>query len=295
MRTVLMLLSGVLIFATVATAGESHQSLQSEPLFLAQARFKEFEPLPGEQVIRGEILKIEKDTYLIKDQDGKEHRIKINDNTILRADFKPGERIQAHVKDGVASVVKYMALGPQTPQQSQPGILPHQSVSKGSELLPGHRVVTGIVEEVKGGMARVRFGDLETRPLALKQDTERGMAPLKPGDRVEIIINSENGVVDYHRQGEPSQHRVLRGRVAEVAEGVETALIVKNDGAKERYQVQPEARSRIKRVFDGAPALFLIGEANNILDAMPENFPEVQLPIKKSDTISPESKERVPK
>ena len=291
--------------AVVANAEPLFQQPEQSPsLVIAQARFKEFKPLEGEQAVRGEVLKVESDTYLIKDANGRELHIKINEQTILRADFKPGDWIQAHVNDeNVASVVKYMpaaaieetrsARPPDDSAIPQPSVLPHDALKKSGDLLPGHQVVVGTVEEVKGEMARVKLGDLTTRPLPLKPVKEKGKQ-LKPGDRVEIIINTENGVVDYHLPGEPRHHRIFRGRVADVAEGVETALIITDNGEKLQYPVQSEARSRIKRVFDGAPALFLVGEANNILDAVPENYPEVQLPVKDLPKSS-ETKERVPK
>jgi hypothetical protein len=306
MRHVLTLVVALVVggIAGVVNAEPASQQEPSSSLVIAQARFKEFKPLEGEQAVRGEILKVDNNTYFIKDPNGRELHIKINEQTILRADFKPGDWIQAHVNaENVASVIKYMPAadieqtrGARPPVDStipQPSALPHDALKKSSDLLPGHQVVVGTVDEVKGEMARVKLGDLATRSLPLKPVKEKG-EQLKPGDRVEMIINTDNGLVDYHLAGEPRHHRIFRGRVAEVAEGVETALIVGDNGEKLQYPVQSEARSRIKRVFDGAPALFLVGEANSILDAVPENMPEVQLPVKDLSKSS-ETKERVPK
>lgn len=287
-----MIILGVLACALTAPAAAAIES-DNETTFilLAQARFKEFKPLPGEKVVRGELLKIDKDAYVVKDTEGKEVQFKINEQTIVREDFKPGDRIQAHVTpEGWASVVKYVSPDKtegqhQDVQRPQRGVIEQGELSpesKTAQLLPGHRVVTGIVEEVKADMARVRVdtGDLTTRPLSLKQGQEKGIHSLKEGDRVELIINSENGLVDYHREGEPGQHRVLRGRVAKIAEDVEWAEIIGENGEKERYPIQSEARPRIKKVYTGAPALFLIGEANNVLDAVAENTSEIELPAK---------------
>jgi Cu/Ag efflux protein CusF len=262
-------------------------------IILAQARFKEFKPLPGEQVIRGEISKIEKEAYIIKDTDGKEVRLKVTDQTIIRDEFKPGDQVQAHVdKSGVASVIKYMPPDKTEGQRSpgtgrdskapQSGVLPHTDLSQDSatQLLPGHTIVKGTVEEIKGEMIRVNLGDLKTRPLSLKQAQDQGAASLKEGDQVNIIINAENGVVDFYREGDPPKHRILHGRIAEIADDVEWAEIIADNGEKLRLSVQSEARSRIKRAYTGAPAMFLVGE-DKILDAVPENAPEIQLPAGK--------------
>jgi hypothetical protein len=261
----------------------------NEVIILAQARFKEFKPLPGEQVIRGEILKIEKEAYVIKDTDGKEFRLKVTDQTIIRDEFKPGDKVQAHVdKSGAASVIKYMppdrAEGQRSPgtgrdsKGTQSGVMTHEDPkASDTQLLPGHTIVKGTVEEIKGEMIRVNLGDLKTRPLSLKQAQDQGTASLKEGDNVNIIINAENGVVDFYREGNRPKHQILHGRIAEIADDVEWAVILTDNGEKKRMGVQSEARSRIKRAYTGAPAMFLIGE-DKILDAVPENTTEIQLP-----------------
>jgi hypothetical protein len=296
-KLVALILLGFWMTAPRALAQSLPSGEETRSLIVAQARFKEFKPLPGEQVVRGEIVKIEAGSYLVKDTEGKEVRLKVDEQTILRAKFKPGDRIQAHISEaGTASVIKYMtekmegqktpgAVLPPDTETPQAGPLTRQDLSESisSGLLPGHRIVKGTVEEVKADMVRVNLGELKTRPLPVKQAQEKGIESLKEGDRLELIINSENGVVDYHREGQPGQHRIIRGRVAETADGVEWAMILQENGKKERYAVQPEARSRIKRAYTGAPALFLIGEEDKILDAVPENAPEVQLPVKGSD------------
>ncbi len=276
-------------------------------IILAQARFKEFKPLPGEEVIRGEILKIEKEAYVIKDTDGKEVRLKVTDQTIVRDEFKPGDKVQAHVdKSGVASVIKYMPPDKMEGQRSpgtgrdskapQSGVMPHTDQKASDlQLLPGHTIVRGTVEEIKGEMIRVNLGDLKTRPLSLKQAQDQGAASLKEGDQVNIIINSENGIVDFYREGSPPKHRILHGRIAEIADDVEWAEILTDDGEKKRLGVQSEARSRIKRAYTGAPAMFLVGE-DKILDAVPENASEIQLPAGtetgKEPTKKPESSQQ---
>jgi hypothetical protein len=264
-------------------------------IILAQARFKEFKPMPGEQVVRGQVQKIEKDAITIKSTDGKDVRLKVTDQTILRDDFKPGDRVQAHVNEaGVVTVIKIMmpekmegqqtpgARLPQDAQAPQAGVKAHSDLTNASDtqLLPGHTIVKGTVEEIKGEMIRVNLGDLKTRPLSLKQAQSQGVASLKEGDSVNIIINAENGVVDFYREGDTPKHQILHGRVADIAEDVEWAVILTDNGEKKRMGVQSEARPRIKRAYTGAPAMFLVAE-DKILDAVPENASEVQLPAGK--------------
>jgi hypothetical protein len=135
-------------------------------------------------------------------------------------------------------------------------------------LLPGERILIGTVQAVAGGMVQVNTGDLEPRFLPIKGAIEKGIWSLKKGDRLEIAISAENLVVDYHPVDQPGWHRVIKGRLAQpLAVGYEWAVIRIEDGKEEAYAVRPLARIKVAAMPIGVPALFLVGEANKILDA----------------------------
>ena len=135
-------------------------------------------------------------------------------------------------------------------------------------LLPGERILNGTVLEVAGGMVKVNTGDLEPRFLPIKGAIEKGIWILMKGDHVEIAVSAENLVVDYHPAGQPGWHRVVKGSLAQpLAVGYEWAVIRTEDGKEAAFAVRPLARLKVAAMPVGEPALFLVGEANKILDA----------------------------
>jgi hypothetical protein len=144
-------------------------------------------------------------------------------------------------------------------------------------LLPGERLVLGTVEEIVGGMIRVNIGELEPRFLSIKRAVEQGEWPIKKGDRVEIAVSAENLVVDYHPVNAPGWHRMIKGRLAQpLIVGYGWAVIRMEGGKEEAYAVRPLARLKMAAMPIDVPALFLIEETNQILDATFGNEQDLQ-------------------
>jgi len=135
-------------------------------------------------------------------------------------------------------------------------------------LWPGHRIFTGTVESVSGDVVKVNTGELMPRFLALKETTEKGLPPLKKGDQVQIVVNDQNIVVDYHIPGQEVWHRIIRGRLAQpLPVGQEWAVIRTEEGKEEAFAVRPLARAKVSAIPVNVPAVFLTDEANKIIDA----------------------------
>lgn len=139
-------------------------------------------------------------------------------------------------------------------------------------LLPGHRVIKGVVESVKADQAKVNSGDtgdISPRYLSLERAKEKGFT-LKQGDKVTIMVNDKNHVVDYHlANGEgQSHHQVVKGRLAQPLKvGQEHAIIKTKDGKEQSFAVRPLARSEVAAIPFDTDGLFLIDETNKIASA----------------------------
>ena len=60
---------------------------------------------------------------------------------------------------------------------------------------------------------------------------DKGLPDLQVGDRVEITVNDQNLLVDVHKVGEVSHHRIVEGQLAVVlGTGHGTAVIRTADG-----------------------------------------------------------------
>jgi hypothetical protein len=82
-------------------------------------------------------------------------------------------------------------------------------------LLRGNRHVTGTVEEVKGGQIKVNTGEVQPRFVPLNEAKDKGFASVNKGDKMEITLNDQNLIVDYHPAERPGSHRTIKGRVAQ--------------------------------------------------------------------------------
>jgi hypothetical protein len=172
----------------------------------------------------------------------------------------------------IGSGVGYAQMNPTVEKTSGPvsglSVEPQQTAKEYRVLWPGHRIVTGTVEAVIGDLVKVNTGELLPRFLSAKEATEKGLPPLKKGDQIQVAINDQNLVVDYHLAGQELWHRILRGQLAQpLPVGQEWAVIRTDRGKEEAFSVRPLARSKLSAIPVNAPAVFLTDEANKIIDA----------------------------
>ncbi len=135
-------------------------------------------------------------------------------------------------------------------------------------LLPGDRILQGTVEQVIGEMIRVNTGEVEPRFLPIKEAMEKGITSLKKGDRLEIAVNDQNLVIDYHLLGQPTWYRIVKGQLAQpLPVGHEWAVIKSENGIEQTYEIRPLARSKIAALPLHVQAVFLIDQSNKVIDA----------------------------
>jgi hypothetical protein len=147
-----------------------------------------------------------------------------------------------------------------------PALAEEKHGGAGHQQFKGDRTVIGTVEEVRSNELKVNTGEVEPRYLPLKQGADKGQT-FKPGDKVEITLNAENLLVDYHLAGQGGRHRVVKGHLADkLVIGHDQALIETKEGKKEEYEVRSQVRSKMAALKTGEEAEFLIDESNKIAD-----------------------------
>ena len=144
---------------------------------------------------------------------------------------------------------------------------------KDTALIQGERRVMGTVEEIKGDQIKVNTGEVQPRFIPLNQAREKQLPEIKEGDKIEITVNDQNLIVDYHlvdKSGHPkaaADHQVIKGRIAKpLAVGHEHAVIQAQDGTEKTYEVRSQARSKIASIPVGVDAVFLVDEMDKIAD-----------------------------
>jgi len=135
------------------------------------------------------------------------------------------------------------------------------------QLISGDRVLLGTVEEIRSDQAKITMSEGEPRYIPMNVRKDKGLPELKKGDLVEITINDQNLLVDVHKAGEASHHRVVRGQLAEpMPTGHDKAVIRTMEGKEESHLIRPVAKSKVASIPVGADAIFLIDELDKIVD-----------------------------
>ncbi len=98
---------------------------------------------------------------------------------------------------------------------------------------------------------------------------EKGIWPLHKGDRLQIVVNEQNMVLGYHRIDDMGWHQIIRGQLAQaLMVGQEWAVITTEDQHERAYRVRPLIRSKLAAVPIGQPAVFIIDETGQVMDAV---------------------------
>lgn len=135
------------------------------------------------------------------------------------------------------------------------------------QLLSENRVLLGTVEEIRSDQAKINTGEGQPRYLPMNVRKDKGLPELKVGDLIEITLNDQNLLVDVHKAGEASHHRVVRGRLAEpMPTGHDQAVIRTTEGKEETHLIRPVAKSKVASIPVGADVVFIIDELDKIVD-----------------------------
>ena len=85
----------------------------------------------------------------------------------------------------------------------------------------GQRHIKGTVQQIKGEQLQIDTGEMTPRFIPLKGAKEKGFPEIKVGDVLELTVNDQNLLVDYHPLDESGQpvghtaHKILKGQIAQ--------------------------------------------------------------------------------
>jgi TusA-related sulfurtransferase len=163
-------------------------------------------------------------------------------------------------------------LGHAANSRSDITLVAERDKGEAGALVRGDRTIVGVVRNVTGEQIEVNTVEGQPRFLALKDAKEKGFPSIKPGDELEIVLNEQNLVVDFHPVHQQQSHQRLKGQIAQpLVVGHERAVIQTEEGKQETYAIRPLARSKVASLPVGTPAVFLIDEMNQIADVAVEN------------------------
>jgi len=131
----------------------------------------------------------------------------------------------------------------------------------------------GTVEQIKGDQLQLNTGEMTPRYIPLKAAGEKGFPEIHIGDVIDLTLNDQNLLVDYHlldKSGQPvghTDHQILKGQIAQpLVIGHDRTLIRTEDGKETSYQIRTQARSKMASIPVGVDAVFMVDETNKIVD-----------------------------
>jgi hypothetical protein len=132
--------------------------------------------------------------------------------------------------------------------------------------LPGNRMVTGRVKDIRGGQMEIDIGNPESLYVPLQPAKDKRQT-FMVGDAIVITLNDHNAIVDYHRSNEPSHHKVIKGRLTTpLTVGLDKAVI-ETDLGTQSFMVAQRAKGKLTAIPVGAEALFMTDETGLLVDA----------------------------
>jgi hypothetical protein len=144
-------------------------------------------------------------------------------------------------------------------------------------LLPDNQIVTGTVQHVTSGVIQVNVGEPEPLFLSAKTAGDKRIWPVKPGDKLTIILSNENKPVDFHRADEPGWDLAVKGRLLQPLVSDRGWAVLQTDrGTNLPYKVAEDAQHKVQNIPVGVPALFLFDGQGVIVDATYGTQPAMQ-------------------
>ena len=87
-------LIGLLAFAAILSVGMTPLTYAAEPVAAPGEM-----AAPGSQAIKGDLLRIDGEFYVVKDTSGREVRLHVDGTSRLEGTFKAGDKIEAQASD----------------------------------------------------------------------------------------------------------------------------------------------------------------------------------------------------
>ena len=87
-------LIGLLAFAAILSVGMVPLTYAAEPMAAPGEM-----AAPGSQAVKGDLLRIDGEFYVVKDTSGKEVRLHVDGTSKLEGTFKAGDKIEAQASD----------------------------------------------------------------------------------------------------------------------------------------------------------------------------------------------------
>ncbi|HKQ36303.1 MAG TPA: hypothetical protein VJT11_13445 [Nitrospiraceae bacterium] len=129
----------------------------------------------------------------------------------------------------------------------------------------GHKMVEGVVTEVKSGLYTVKTSTGATLTLTEAAAVRHGHAAPKVGDEMTLWVNEGNMVMDARPKGQAGKGpRFITGTLASIDNGKSTMTLATSGGEKS-YNLRPESRM-FRDIAVGSEVTIEINDTGEVID-----------------------------
>lgn len=132
---------------------------------------------------------------------------------------------------------------------------------------PGsHRELNTIVTKIASGVVFVQpFEGLRPRTISPAKADRVGLHETKPGDKVTLVVDEGNVLIDAHKADLPFVHRLVAGNL-NYADACWGEIQLSSPEGTTRFDVDSLAGSKLSVLSEGTPVIIELDEDNMMID-----------------------------
>lgn len=141
--------------------------------------------------------------------------------------------------------------------------IPYVAVAAGEGQHGSHMSMTGVIVKKDNALA-VKTPDGSTFQVNENAAKRKGQEPFKEGDKVTVVVDENNTVIDMHLEGEESKHKMVTGKLIHVGKMKDQIKLQTADGEKVFPLTKQEVKT--KALPEGTKVTVELNEAGEVID-----------------------------
>jgi hypothetical protein len=131
------------------------------------------------------------------------------------------------------------------------------------EQRASHKTIGGVVTKAAGGLA-IKTSEGTTYQVNANQAKRHGHEPFNEGDRVTLLLNENNTVIDVHPEGQRMEHQYVTGKLIHLGKMQQEIKLATAEGEKVFPLANLEPKT--KGIKEGTPVTVEVNEAGTVID-----------------------------
>ena len=133
-------------------------------------------------------------------------------------------------------------------------------------LEPGHRMLTGTVTDIRGGMVFIETAEGTSRKFGTQDVAQERLQGVRVGDRITLEVDENNLLVDLGLISDPElpQEETVSGKLVEFDEMNKTVTLSTESGQRMSFRMKDAATAKIANKQPGDRVTLRIDQQNHL-------------------------------